>query len=356
MKTARSLVFGLLFSLLSVGMQAQSLNDSAEELAIADALMQTAQGSGEKLLAYSKAIQAYETAMITLRASLNATAAERRSLERKLHGDSAGQKRLLSGIMRLSRSATPILALSDEPTDLLQSAMLLERVSISAREKMNVMQADIATLEGLQKIQSGLQNALAGALANLNTGRDGLRKESEISSASMPNTGEDASNLAALAIALEGLPGPVLEPAPATLLKAPVKGIVANTFNTAVTQGIKRPGVIIAAPTGSLVISPDAASVRFAGTLDGYGPVVILEHTAGQLLIFAGFEHLLVRAGANINAGQGIGFLAGEPVLHEEFLEENAKESGETPFESLYIEVRVDGTPVDPGLWFAFDS
>lgn len=354
------LLCSLLSFVFAAGMataQTQAVADAAEKLAIADALLQTADGAEQKADALSATVRAYEDAVAALRSSLTATAAENRRLERVLHGEGQDQQRLITGLLRLSQQSEPMLAFGrGRPSDLVLGGALLERVNAATQARIGEIEGELAAMTTLQAAQVEQRSKLETALAALRGATEQLNDESVLEGASLPNSGEDASNLAALAIALSGVPEADGGAGPADPHSAPVKGRITVAFNQRTEQAGRRPGVLIASESGALVSSPVDATVRFAGTLDGYGRVVILEPEAGQLFVFAGLDRLLVRAGAQVNSGRGIGFVPGEPVLHEEFLQDSAEVGGEMAVGSVYIEVRLNGTPVDPALWFAFDS
>ncbi|MEM9852091.1 MAG: peptidase M23, partial [Pseudomonadota bacterium] len=57
--------------------------------------------------------------------------------------------------------------------------------------------------------------------------------------------------------------------------------------------------------------------------------------------------------GQVVDAGAPIGLLGGTPAGAQEFLIEASEGGGTISPETLYIEIRYDGEPVDPGPWFA---
>ncbi|MHA3916240.1 murein hydrolase activator EnvC family protein [Halovulum sp. GXIMD14793] len=326
--------------------QADEISQAAETLSIADALLKSAEGAEDRGLALSEAIRAYEGAIASLYNAAQTTAAEERRLSRALDAQRRDQARLLSGLMRLSTVAEPMLALGDDPVALSHGAALMDRVQQSGTAKILDLREDLGLLERLQDLQNRQRADLARAREALLAARDDLSADS----ATLPDAEADAANLVALAIALEGLPdASSAAPAPETRRPAPVRATVLKPFGD-------RPGTSLAATAGAMVATPEAASIRFAGQMDGYGRVVILEPAPGRLYILAGLDRLLVNSGMNVAKGRGLGFLPGQPDLHKEFLAGNSEETGTPATETLYIEVRVDGTPVDPAQWFAFEN
>jgi septal ring factor EnvC (AmiA/AmiB activator) len=64
--------------------------------------------------------------------------------------------------------------------------------------------------------------------------------------------------------------------------------------------------------------------------------------------VLAGLATLETRAGAAVEAGAPLGLLGGRALDAQEFLMLAGDASGETPGETLYIEVRQGQGPVDP--------
>ena len=82
----------------------------------------------------------------------------------------------------------------------------------------------------------------------------------------------------------------------------------------------------------------------FAGPFRGYGQMLIISANGGYHVLLAGLT--------NIDGVVGQMVLAGEPVGRM-----GAQQQGNAPKgiggESLYIEFRRNGVPVDPAPWFA---
>lgn len=70
---------------------------------------------------------------------------------------------------------------------------------------------------------------------------------------------------------------------------------------------IKQPGVALLVQSACHVESPVKGKVLYAGAFKGYLGVVILHLTSGQQLIVAGLDHISVKRGDPIAAGQILG-------------------------------------------------
>lgn len=122
-------------------------------------------------------------------------------------------------------------------------------------------------------------------------------------------------------------------PVPATrgLLDWPLRGVLYGRFGK---KG-KEPhdGIDLAAPAGTPVKTAQEGKVLYAGEQQGYGLIVIVEHSNGLITLYAHNRDLRVRTGQAVRRSQVIATVG---------------ESGRTSGPHLHFEVRVDGKPVDP--------
>jgi len=114
-------------------------------------------------------------------------------------------------------------------------------------------------------------------------------------------------------------------------LQWPLRGVLYARFGR---KG-KSPhdGIDLAAPAGTPVRTAGEGSVLFAGPQQGYGLLVIVEHSHGLVTVYAHNRDLRVRTGQQVREGQVIATVG---------------ESGKTSGPHLHFEVRQDGAPVDP--------
>ena len=80
---------------------------------------------------------------------------------------------------------------------------------------------------------------------------------------------------------------------------------------------------------------------------------MILEPEPGILIVLAGLSDVRRRTGETVLEGEALGALGGPPPETEEFLIAATTEVEATPPETLYMETRQRGEPVDPARWFA---
>ncbi len=327
---------------------------AGDALARAEAALAAAEDAEDRRAAISEAVRAYEEGRLALRDAMVATAAEQRRKARLLREGNKDLGSVLAALQQISKRSEPLFILGTAaPEDVVLAGILLDHVSDRAAAEMRALREELAELAALKAQAREIDGQVKASSKALETAIGALSEES-IPADLTADIGQDAANLSALAIALDGVPAPLAGGgAPDTKLPVPVLGRITRSFNEPNTAGARRPGTFIAASPAYLVNTPLSATVRFAGVLDSYGRVVIVEPDPGVLFVFAGLGDVLVQAGTEVIAGTGLGFL---PGVHEEFLIGDAQRDSDLRQQSLYIEVRVNGTPVDPALWFAYEN
>jgi murein DD-endopeptidase MepM/ murein hydrolase activator NlpD len=95
-------------------------------------------------------------------------------------------------------------------------------------------------------------------------------------------------------------------------------------------------GVDLSAPAGTDVLAMAHGTVRFAGTMSGFGSVVWLDHGREILSVYAHLSAIRVEAGTPVRRGQIIGAVG---------------RSGSASAPHLHFEVWKRGRQVDPVQW-----
>ncbi len=197
--------------------------------------------------------------------------------------------------------------------------------AITLSKQVDTLQGLIAKMEQDSKAaaKAAATASLQGAPANLN---------------GKPNLGalKDPSRLSP-AIAFASAKG---------LFALPVNGTRIREFGGSDGAGGVEKGISLATRVGAQVTTPCDGWVVYAGPFRSYGQLLILNAGGGYHVLIAGMERI------SVNIGQFV--LTGEPVATmgttsqvASILAANASQP------VLYIEFRKDGTPIDPGPWWA---
>jgi septal ring factor EnvC (AmiA/AmiB activator) len=122
-------------------------------------------------------------------------------------------------------------------------------------------------------------------------------------------------------------------------LRLPVRGELMNRYGGAREEsGGTWKGLFIRAITGEMVHAIADGRVVYADWLRGFGNLLILDHGAGFMSLYAYNEGLLRKVGETVRGG--------DPVAQ-------VGASGGDPESGLYFELRRNGTPFDPMKWVA---
>ncbi len=118
-------------------------------------------------------------------------------------------------------------------------------------------------------------------------------------------------------------------------LPLPVKGKLASMFDSASSEATWK-GILINAKEGAEIKAVMKGKVTYAGTLKGYGLLIIIEHDKQYMSLYAFNQSLYKHKGDNVEAGDVIASVG---------------QSGGRSKPGLYFEIRQNGKPVDPLLW-----
>jgi murein hydrolase activator len=282
------------------------------------------------------ALQSLRTAML-----LGSVVPELRARAQKLAGDlgelialrktiATERDRLAADRDKLKDDQTRLAALIDE-RQRQQSSIEKDMAAESARAIALSKQVD--TLQGLIAKMEQDSKAAAKAAATAS-----LQGAPPASPNGKPNLAalKDPSRLSP-AIAFASAKG---------LFALPVNGTRIREFGGSDGAGGVEKGISLATRVGAQVTTPCDGWVVYAGPFRSYGQLLILNAGGGYHVLIAGMERI------SVNIGQFV--LTGEPVATmgttsqvASILAANASQP------VLYIEFRKDGTPIDPGPWWA---
>jgi septal ring factor EnvC (AmiA/AmiB activator) len=130
-------------------------------------------------------------------------------------------------------------------------------------------------------------------------------------------------------------------------VRLPVAGAILKTFGTPDGLGGAERGVSMSTLPGAIVSAPADGSVLFSGPYRTYGQLLIINAGGGYYVLLAGMDRINVLPGEFVLTGEPVGVMGGGSTRMAAAVAVGAAEP------VLYIELRKDGTAIDPGPWWA---
>jgi septal ring factor EnvC (AmiA/AmiB activator) len=350
----------------------------------------------QQLIDIAARVRGVETRIGDAEARLRPLDAREQQIRNSLDSRRSEIVEVLAALQRAGRRAPPALLV--RPEDALQSlrtAMLLGSVVPEMRAQAERLVGDLSELIGLRKTIAterdqlaadrdklkGDQVQLASLVEERQRKQSAIEKDMEAEGARALALARQADSLqsliakmeqdlksaakAAQTASLQGTPAALngkpnlkalkdpgrLSPAIAFasakgLFALPVNGVKIREFGGSDGVGGVEKGISLASRAGAQVTTPCDGWVVYAGPFRSYGQLLILNAGGGYHVLIAGMERI------SVNIGQFV--LTGEPVATmgttsqvASILAANASQP------VLYIEFRKDGTPIDPGPWWA---
>ena len=127
----------------------------------------------------------------------------------------------------------------------------------------------------------------------------------------------------------------------------PAAGAILRTFGSSGDFGGIERGVSLATPAAATVSAPADGAVLFAGAYRSYGQLLIIDAGGGYYVLLAGMDRINVQSGEFVLAGEPVGVMGDGSAR----MATTAAVGAGRPV--LYIELRKDGTAIDPGPWWA---
>jgi len=230
--------------------------------------------------------------------------------------------RLLSVLEQLRRDPPPALLVSPrDAKDAVRAAILVKAMTPQLQERAIAYSRQASEMMRLRRLAAVESEAL-------------FTNESRRAEATPAPTGAPLLR----GPAAPGVPDAAITP-PQTLAN-PTSGPIVRRFGDTLASGGRANGVTIAAARGAQVASPGPAVVQYVGPVKGWGVILILRLAGGYHLVLAGLDRTSVSVGQSVAAGQSVGSMPDGP-----------HSGGRSPSAELYLEVREQGVPVDPGRW-----
>jgi murein hydrolase activator len=229
--------------------------------------------------------------------------------------------RLLSVLELMKRDPPPALLVSpDDARDAVRAAILVKALTpeLAGRAQSYAQGAsEVMRQRRLAAVQSEAlfeRDSLAAEALPAPDSSAGLRLRGALGGA----TGADGGMLT-----------------PPTRLIYPASGAVLRRFGDPIAGGGRSNGLTLSAPRGGRAVSPASGLVQYVGPVKGWGVIVILRLAGGYHLVLAGLERTSVEVGQSVTEGQALGWAT----------------EGRNSTSELYLEVREQGSPVDPARW-----
>ena len=130
------------------------------------------------------------------------------------------------------------------------------------------------------------------------------------------------------------------------LFAFPANGAKIREFGGSDGAGGVEKGISLATRAGAQVTTPCDGWVVYAGPFRSYGQLLILNAGGGYHVLIAGMERISVNIGQFVLTGEPVATMGTKSQVAS-ILAANASQP------VLYVEFRKDGTPIDPGPWWA---
>jgi septal ring factor EnvC (AmiA/AmiB activator) len=282
------------------------------------------------------ALQSLRTAML-----LGSVVPELRARAEKLTGDLTELVTLRKTIAtERDRLAVDRDKLRDDQTRL--AALIDER-----QRKQSTIEKDMET-EGARAIALSRQvDSLQGLIAKMEQDSKSAAKAAATASLQgTPPTLNGKPNLGALKDPARTSPAIAFASAKG-LFAMPVNGPRIRDFGGSDGAGGVEKGISLATRAGAQVTTPCDGWVVYAGPFRSYGQLLILNAGGGYHVLIAGMERISVNIGQFVLTGEPVATMGTTTSQVASILATNASQP------VLYVEFRKDGTPIDPGPWWA---
>ncbi|WP_370645779.1 murein hydrolase activator EnvC family protein [Epibacterium sp. Ofav1-8] len=377
MSRAWAMVLGLGLAAFTAGVVRAAPSDPGEAAASAASALEAAavrldqaEGARDRVKALTETVRAYEAGLQAMRDGLRRVARRETQLTTQLKAREGEVAELLGVITTIETSTPPVLMLHPSgPLGAARSAMMLAEVTPGVQARADALRNDVQEVRDLrllqqsaaQKLEEGLQGVQAAraALSTAIADRQDLPQrytEDPVQTAILISSTEtltgfaDGLALIAEANGIETTRGDISDRRGDLAL--PVEGLLLRGYGERDAAGVARAGVLVATRPRALVTSPTAATIRYLGPLLDLGNVVILEPQPDTLFILSGLAEVFGSAGQVIPEGTPVGLMGGEAAASSAILSLSGEGGGTGRSETLYIEVRMENSPVDPETWF----
>jgi len=304
-----------------------------------------------------------ETDLTTLEQDTRTLSNRAESLTNQIDQDRTKYAELLAALQRLEATPPPTLALT--PRDAKRAAnagQLMATLSGQLKQRAETLSLNLKALEVTQsqlvlkksnlaktqaKLKSEIQNVNRG-LQNKSNLESKLAADKQVAAAEAERLAAESKTLLELIAKLETEAAKIIprtkpgrKSSPKVVLPkgtkrfAEAKGNLLRPISGRIIKkyGRGEKGLTFVGRASAKVLAPYAGRVEFSGPFKNYENVVILNVGDGFFVLLTGLDELHIDAGDNVRRGEPVGALPGRS---------NSE---------LYIELRRNGSPVDPSPW-----
>ncbi|MBJ6373625.1 peptidase M23 [Sedimentitalea sp. CAU 1593] len=335
--------------------------------------LDAADGARDRVRALTATIQAFESGLAAMREGVRRATSREAQLTRHMQAREAEIAGLVGALLTVETAPPPVMLLHpDGPVGSARAAMILGDLTPVLQARADGVRADLTEIRTLRALQESSVATLEQGLSDVQQARAELSMaianrtdlprrftEDPVRTAILVSSSE---SLAAFADGLSEMSDTPIPPDDSDVsdlkgrIDLPVQGVVLRRAGEADAAGIAREGLILATRPRAIVTTPVAATIRYRGPLLDLGNVVILEPQADTLFVLSGMGEVFGEAGQVIPAGTAVGLMGGEAPEIGAFLSLSGDGTGTDRSETLYMEVRESGRPVDPETWFRTDK
>ncbi|MDR0807551.1 MAG: peptidoglycan DD-metalloendopeptidase family protein [Gemmobacter sp.] len=370
MRRLAPLVLTLLLTAAPSGAQqsvAQQAQAAAADLQEAVAALDKAKAARDRVQALTRTITAYEQGLSALRESLRQASIREQTLLLQFEAKRDRVAQLVGVLSRMEADPAPLLLLHPSgPLGTVRSGMMIADVTPALQAEAETMRRQLQEVRDLRTLQTAAGRTLTDGLRAAQEARTALSQAISDRTELPRRFTEDPEVLKGLLQSADTLDafaaGLALNEVEAEgiedfgfargKLPLPVLGTLLRRPDEADGAGVRRPGMVLAARKRALVTAPWSATIRYRGPLLDFGNVMILEPGTGYLLILAGLDTVYGETGEVVAAGAPLGLMGGAEPGTDEVLVSAQDGGGARDTETLYVELRQGGRPVDPLPWF----
>ena len=316
--------------------QAQQLREDVTRLAAQLAELKAVAATGEKGLADK-------------RAKLAELNQQEQALRADMGRNEGSLTALLAALELYRRDPPPALLVSPgSARDAVRAAILVRAMEPELARRAAAFRVKADELQRVRRGITGLSEDLFTSESALADGRAQIEQSIREKTALERQMDADAADAERRAASLtttlraEGVTPQDLARAeagpsgPPARFEAPAAGALIRRFGQASPGGQTSDGLTWRTASGAAVRAPAGGIVEYSGPRKNWGGVLILNVGGGYHIVLAGLDRISAAAGGPVRAGQALGAMAQTP--------------GAAP--ELYLELRKDGAPIDPGRWF----